>query len=91
MTYRELLEKASRDFQHNNISRRQYLEMTKPLDEEIRKTGKWLSAEEYALKIGEEVNETIKNSLYKFCSYCGQTVFGKRNYCPNCGADMRGA
>lgn len=55
----------------------------------IRKKGKWLSAEEYALKIGAEVTEDIKNSLYKFCPFCEQTVFTERNYCPNCGADMR--
>jgi len=53
-----------------------------------RKKGKWLSAEEYALKIGAEVTEDIKNSLYKFCPFCEQTVFMERNYCPNCGAEM---
>lgn len=55
-----------------------------------RKQGKWLSAEEYALKIGAEVTEDIKKSLYKFCPFCEQTVFMERNYCPNCGAEMKG-
>lgn len=66
--------------------------MTKPLDREIeeRKVGKWLSAEEYALRIGAKVTKDVKNSLYKFCPFCEQTVFMERNYCPNCGADMRG-
>ena len=57
---------------------------------EERRTGQWLSAEEYALRIGAEVTEDIKNSLYKFCPFCEQTVFMKRNYCPNCGAEMVG-
>lgn len=52
------------------------------------KVGKWLSVEEYALKIGAEVTEDVKKSLYKFCPFCEQTVFMERNFCPNCGASL---
>lgn len=90
MTYRDLLYKAQRLINQNKITLDEYDKMTKPLDEEIRKTGKWLSTEECAIKFGIEVTEEIKNSFYKYCPFCDQVVFGKRNFCPNCGADMRG-
>lgn len=56
--------------------------------------GEWLSAHEYALKIGvtdeEKLEEAKKDKWWKFCNNCEQQVRGVRNYCPNCGADMRG-
>lgn len=56
--------------------------------------GEWLSAYEYALKIGvtdeERLEEAKKDKWWKFCNNCEQQVNGVRNYCPNCGADMRG-
>lgn len=88
MTYRELLEKASRDFQHNNISRRQYLEMTKPLDEEVRKVGKWL------------VKDNGNGGKYVECPFCGalapctefadRTVWKYSKFCYDCGNELRG-
>ena len=29
-------------------------------------------------------------TYYCRCSECGEDIIGEHNYCPNCGADMRG-
>lgn len=42
MTYRELLYKAQRLINHNEITLGEYDKMTKPLDEEVREEGKWI-------------------------------------------------
>lgn len=37
--------------------------------------------------------EESENELNKFCSCCKKvcgTIYDTENYCPNCGADMRG-
>lgn len=56
--------------------------------------GEWLSAYEYALKLGNidenRLEQLKQDKIWKFCSYCEQQVNGYRNYCPNCGAKMRG-
>ena len=56
--------------------------------------GRWLSAYEYALKLGvtdkEKLEETKKDKWWKFCNDCEQPVKGFHNYCPNCGAKMDG-
>lgn len=45
---------------------------------------------------GEWINPT-KNTdfsnrdLFSDCSICGHTQMDETNFCPNCGADMRGA
>lgn len=56
--------------------------------------GRWLSAYEYALKIGvtdeERLEEVKKDKWWKFCNNCEQQVKGVRNYCPDCGAKMDG-
>lgn len=56
--------------------------------------GQWLSAYEYALKLGiadkEKLEEAKKDKWWKFCNDCEQPAKGRHNYCPNCGADMRG-
>ena len=55
-----------------------------PTIEPMRKRGKWISA------------DAIFGGVPFYCSECGEntrdTVMGKPrwNYCPNCGADMRG-
>ena len=58
-----------------------------------RKRGEWLSAYEYALKLGvtdkEKLEEAKKDKWWKFCKDCEQQVKGFHNFCPNCGADMR--
>ena len=45
-----------------------------------RLKGKWVSAEHF---------DEIYGKAYD-CSNCGHGVIGTPNYCPNCGADMRG-
>ena len=56
--------------------------------------GRWLSAYEYALKLGvtdkDRLEEAKKNRWWKFCNDCNQQVKGFHNYCPNCGAKMDG-
>lgn len=81
-----LISKIQRETGCNFITAQKIVDSMPTVEE--RKVGKWLSAEEYAIKLGEEVTETIKNSLYKFCPFCEQTVFMERNYCPNCGSQM---
>ena len=44
---------------------------------ESRKTGKWL-----------QINAGYYD--YVKCSQCGETLVWGKNFCPNCGADMRG-
>ena len=58
------------------------------------KHGRWISAYEYALKLGVSDKETLEevkeDKWWKFCEYCEQQVKGFFNYCPNCGARMDG-
>ena len=86
MTYRQLLYKAQRLINHNEITLGEYDEMTKPLEEEIRKVGKWTKE-----------CDTEFGSIY-ICSVCGRSVvtYGIDNkslsdypYC-HCGAQMEG-
>ena len=90
MTYKELLKKAIRDFQHNNISRREYLEMTKPLDEEVRKTGKW--EETRYRSYDPQSCETYDDGIGFRCSNCANAFkvesLARYCYCPSCGAKM---
>lgn len=56
------------------------LEILPPVQE--RKKGEWISHED---EDGEHYGDK--------CSECGEWYvmpYGKTNYCPNCGADMRG-
>ena len=45
--------------------------------------GKWLPIIEV-----NEYGEPYQSGVY--CSECGETSIYEPNYCPNCGADMRG-
>lgn len=47
------------------------------LEQPERKTGKWKPISDGYLDIYE-------------CNQCGETEDYERNFCPNCGADMRG-
>lgn len=64
--------------------------------------GLWAAADEIAKMDGEDVRPVKRghwvyeepNSANKFkgaywCDQCHQPEFYRRNYCPNCGADMR--
>ena len=80
MTYRELYEKATRQLEHSEMTLGEYEKMTKPLDEEVRKNGKWAGEEE---------------GYYSECSCCGASFLwedykylGDWKYCPKCGARM---
>lgn len=91
MTYRELLYKVQRLINHNEITLGEYDKMTKPLDEEVRKTGKWIKYEKDFTESG--TYRQIKMPVIE-CSICQEKIAGHigiMNYCPNCGADMRGA
>ena len=87
MAYRGLLYKAQRLINRNEITLGEYDEMTKPLDEEVRKVGKWIKVSETELGIGYQ------------CSECGRFILtesiNRRKledfpYC-HCGAEMRGS
>ena len=47
-----------------------------------RTQGEWIAR---AIAVGDK--EYIE---YSRCSECGELAFVRMNYCPNCGADMRG-
>ena len=79
MTYRQLLYKAQRLINHNEITLGEYDEMTKPLEEEVRKVGKWKS-DGYGHIFCTACNEaslTVHKS--KFCPYCGARMEGREN------------
>ena len=65
---------------------RQALDMAiKALEQTGRKKGEWIDKKYRWIK-------SISmwwHSAYK-CSICGETGLKDWNYCPNCGADMRG-
>lgn len=86
MTYRDLYEKAEWKLEKGEITSGEFDEMTKPLDEEIRPHGEWLSHYEYCKK-----HDCIPSGLIAFwwCNQCEQGVEIKTNFCPNCGTDMR--
>ena len=56
--------------------------------------GAWMSAYEYALKIGctdeRRLEEAKADKRWKFCPFCEQQVKWDFNYCPECGAKMDG-
>ena len=56
--------------------------------------GYWLSAHEYAVKLGEtneiRLGNAKRDKIWHFCSLCEQQVRFKRNFCPECGAKMDG-
>lgn len=48
-----------------------------------RKTGKWLKA------YGDHEAFGIR-PFYRYCSECNESTVWAYNFCPHCGADMRG-
>ena len=48
-----------------------------------RKKGKWLKA------YGDHEAFGVR-PFYRYCSACNESTVFPYNYCPNCGADMRG-
>lgn len=60
------------------------IEKIKTMPEAERKTGRWINAYPDI-----EPNPMF---MYGICSECGfeQSISDRLNFCPNCGADMRG-
>lgn len=85
MTYRELLYKAQRLINNDEITLGEYEEMTKPLNEEVRKVGKWKRKPIRNYKGGCIGVEMI-------CSCCNKDNRHDEymDFCPNCGAKMEG-
>lgn len=83
MTYRQLLYKAQRLLNHNEITLGEYEKMTKPLDEEIRKIGTWIRKPIRNDKSGCIGAEMI-------CSCCNKDNRHDEymDFCPNCGCRM---
>ena len=84
MTYYELFTKAENLLIRNKITLGEYDEMVQPLNEEVRKEGKWID--------DDEINEKL-GTYFAHCSQCGfqMDVHNNRgyfNFCPNCGARM---
>lgn len=90
MTYRELLYKAQRLINHNEITLGEYDEMTKPLDEEVRKVGKWIydkASQNWRCSVCNETPKTLgyvgtsafMTEHFKFCNHCGSEMVGAEN------------
>ena len=80
MTYYGLYEEGNRLFDKGKINYGEYVKMIEPLNNEVRKAGKWV----------EWRNDGIR--IYANCNECGGAVsFSTRKtfeYCPYCGAKM---
>lgn len=87
MTYRELLYKAQRLINQDKITLGEYDEMTKPLDEEVRKVGKWIYD-----KASQNWRCSVCNETPKTLGYVGTSAFMTEHfkYCNHCGAEMAG-
>lgn len=89
MTYYGLYKDANRLLDKSKISLGEYERMIEPLNDEVRKVGKW-ERTPYKRQGHEEV--VIEGYSWR-CSNCGDAR--KRNepdmnFCPNCGAKMEG-
>ena len=60
---------------------REVADMVEEMPTVERKKGKWISLDDFRGK--------YNTNGYK-CSECGEQSDYEENYCPNCGADMRG-
>ena len=83
MTYRELIDKANKQLENNKITLGEYEEMTKPLDQEILKVGKWIEEhDDYGKLTGWHCSNCYdKTGFVTTCAW---------DYCTSCGAEMRG-
>lgn len=78
MTYLELIRDADRKIDNGDIALGEYEKMIEPLKREIqpeRKTGRWV-----------DIGGVIRYG----CPFCHYAQEVHSNFCPNCGADMRG-
>ena len=88
MTYRDLLYKAQRLINQDKITLGEYDEMTKPLDEEVRKVGKWIYD-----KASQNWRCSVCNETPKTLGYVGTSDFMEKEFafCNHCGSEMVGA
>ena len=70
-----------RDIEHYHLSDGKFQHWVEIQPTIERKTGKWISLDDFRGK--------YNTNGYK-CSECGEQSDYEENYCPNCGADMRG-
>lgn len=79
-------------FAKDNEYKIEALELAIKALENERPQGEWVDTNE--AYIVNENGERVPNSGISECSVCKQRVaplfMGVRNFCPNCGADMRG-
>jgi hypothetical protein len=85
MTYRELLYKAQRLIGNNEITLGEYDEMTKPLNEEVRQVGEWIRK-----PIRNDKGGCIGAEMICSCCYKDNRHDEYMDFCPNCGAKMKG-
>ena len=84
MTYKDLINTADIILENGTLTLGEYEEMTKPLDTEITKRGRWI------FEKGD--GETCVDGY--ICSACGKSYHTKVPYfsefifCPNCGTRM---
>ena len=63
----------------------------KPVIESIEKLKKQSTADVVEVVHGEWMKcKRIQGVKYFMCSLCGKMEKNEHNFCPNCGADMRG-
>ena len=82
-------EKLLRDIDHYHVSDgafQHWVEIQNVVDVAPVVHGHWMSWEE----MFPEQTPRKKNNLGVFCSECNSHNDTRRNYCPECGADMRG-
>ena len=76
MTYLDLIRDADRKIDNGDITIGEYEKMIEPLKREIQPER----------KKGKWINSYKRQT----CSVCKQRGYRSWNFCPNCGADMRG-
>ena len=60
------------------------VERIKRLPSADRPQGEWITTTPWSYDGG------MGDGYYQKCSNCGKEFMDKSNFCPNCGADMRG-
>ena len=94
MTYYELFTKAENLLIHNKITLGEYHKMVQPLNEEVRKEGRWIDDtyidEAYDIKGVKTWGTKAKCSECRFSKIFIERHSGQYEFCPRCGAKMKG-
>lgn len=82
MTYYELFTKAENLLSKSKITLGEYDKMVQPLNEEVRKEGHWI----------KHIDDLFPADSTIECSICHEEQYTTidDNFCPNCGARMKG-